>query len=89
MKPTTMPSNRLLIKQPIISEKATDISAEGKYVFLVHPKANKKDVGELIAKIYKVHPVKVNIIRVASKTHEYKKAIVTLKEGESLDIIPK
>lgn len=84
-----MPSNRLLIKQPLISEKATDMSTDGKYVFLVHPRTNKKQVAELIAKIYKVHPVKVNIIRVSSKSHGYKKAIVTLKEGESLDIIPK
>ena len=84
-----MPSNRLLIKQPIISEKATDVSALGKYVFLVHPKTAKKQVKELVAKIYKVHPVKVNVIKVASKGHDYKKAIVTLKEGESLDIIPK
>lgn len=84
-----MRSNRLLIKQPAISEKATDVSAMGKYVFLVHPKTNKKQVAELVAKIYKVHPVRVNIIRVSSKSHDYKKAIVTLKEGETLDIIPK
>ncbi|MBI2013056.1 MAG: 50S ribosomal protein L23 [Candidatus Colwellbacteria bacterium] len=81
--------NRLLIKKPIISEKATDISSAGKYVFLIHPKANKKQVKDLIEKIYKVHLVQVNIIRVASKGYNYKKAIVTLREGESIDIIPK
>jgi large subunit ribosomal protein L23 len=84
-----MPLNRLLIKKPIISEKATDISAAGKYVFLVHPKVNKKQVKELIEKIYKVHAVKVNIIRIQSKTQSYKKAIITLKEGETIDIIPR
>lgn len=72
-----------------MSEKATDISAAGKYVFLVHPKTTKKEVKELIEKIYKVNLVKVNIIRVASRGHDYKKAIVTLKKGESIDIIPR
>ncbi|MDP3991802.1 MAG: 50S ribosomal protein L23 [Candidatus Colwellbacteria bacterium] len=81
--------SRLLIKKPIISEKATDISAAGKYVFLVHPKVNKKQVKELIEKIYKVHAIKVNIIRIQSKTQSYKKAIITLKEGETIDIIPR
>ncbi|MBI2594754.1 MAG: 50S ribosomal protein L23 [Candidatus Colwellbacteria bacterium] len=84
-----MQLNRLLIKKPIISEKATDISAAGKYVFLVHPKTNKKQVKELIEKIYKVHIVGVNIIRIRSKSPTYKKAIVTLRTGESIDIIPK
>lgn len=84
-----MLSNRLLIKKPIISEKATDLSVAGKYIFLVHPKAQKKEVKELIEKIYKVHPVKVNIIRVKAKSPTYKKAVVTLKEGENIpDIIP-
>ncbi len=81
--------SRLLIKKPIISEKATDISAAGKYVFLVHPKTTKKEVKKLIEKIYKVNLVKVNIVRVASRGHDYKKAIVTLKKGESIDIIPR
>lgn len=84
-----MPSNRLLIKKPIISEKATDISTIGKYVFLVHPKTNKKQVKEIIEKIYKVHPTKVNIVRVQSRSQTYKKAIVTLKEGEAIDVIPR
>jgi len=81
--------SRLLIKKPIISEKATDISTIGKYVFLVDPKVNKKQAKELIAKMYKVHPVKVNIVKVESRGHNYKKAIVTLKEGEAIDVIPK
>jgi len=84
-----MPLNRLLIKKPIISEKATDLSAAGKYVFLVHPKINKKQVKELIEKIYKVHLTAVNIVRVQSKSPSYKKAIVTLKEGEAIDVIPR
>ena len=89
MKLTTMPLSRLLIKKPIISEKATDISAAGKYVFLVHPKVTKKQVKELIERIYKVHAVKVNIIRIQSKTQSYKKAIITLREGGTIDVVPR
>ena len=81
--------NRLLIKKPIISEKATDLSAAGKYVFLIHPKTNKKQVKQLIEKIYKVHLVGGNIIRIQSKNQSYKKAIVTLKKGEAIDVIPR
>lgn len=81
--------NRLLIKRPIISEKATDVSAAGKYIFLVHPKVGKKQAKGLIEKIYKVHPVKVNVIRIRSKTDTYKKIVVTLRRGESIDIIPR
>ncbi len=84
-----MALSRLLIIKPIVSEKATDVSALGKYNFLVHPKANKKQIKELIEKMYKVHPVKVNITRTGSRGHNYKKAIVTLREGEAIDIIPK
>ena len=84
-----MPLNRLLIKKPIISEKATDLSAAGKYVFLVQPTINKKQVKELIEKIYKVHLTAVNIVRVQSKSPSYKKAIVTLKKGEAIDVIPR
>jgi len=81
--------SRLLIKKPIISEKATDLSAAGKYVFLIHPKTNKKQVKELIEKIYTVHVTAVNIIRIHSRSQSYKKAIVTLKEGEKIsDITP-
>lgn len=84
-----MPSNRLLIKKPIISEKATDLSAAGKYVFLIHPKTNKKQVKALIEGIYKVHLVSVNIIRVQAKSPTYKKAIVTLRKGEVIDVVPR
>ena len=83
-----MPLNRLLIKKPLISEKATDLSSEQKYVFMVDPKANKNQVKELIEEIYEVGVVDVNMIRVRKKGETYKKAIVTLKEGDVIDIVP-
>ena len=85
---TTMPLNRLLIKNPLISEKATELAAKNKYAFIVDPRANKTQIKELIEEIYGVKVIKTNIIRVKRKSNNYKKAIVTLKEGESIDIIP-
>jgi len=83
-----MQSNRLLIKKPVISEKSTDLESLGKYVFMVDHNANKKQVEALIGEIYGVTVIKTNIIRVKKKGNTYKKAIVTLKEGESIDIVP-
>jgi len=83
-----MPSNRLLIKKPLISEKATDLGRENKYVFMVDKRANKKQVKELIEEIYEVNVVKTNIIRIKKKGDGYKKAIVTLKEGDKIDTVP-
>jgi len=83
-----MPLNRLLIKKPLISEKATDLGRENKYVFMVDQRANKKQVKELIEEIYDVTVVKTNMIRIKKKGNDYKKAIVTLKEGNKIDTVP-
>ena len=83
-----MPSSKHLIKQPIISEKATDLAGLDKYVFLVEPNANKTQIKSAIEGIYKVNVEKVNVIRNRDKAHDFKKAIVTIKEGESIDVIP-
>jgi ribosomal protein L23 len=83
-----MPLNRLLIKKPLISEKATDLGSAGKYVFLVDPRANKNQVKLLIEEIYGVKVEKTNIVRIKHKGNTYKKAIVTLKKGNAIDILP-
>lgn len=80
--------DRLLIKKPLISEKATDLGAKNKYVFMIGPSANKKEVKEIIEQIYEVSVVKTNIIRIRNQGHNYKKAIVTLKEGDKIDTVP-
>ena len=84
------------IRSPIITEKATILSEQNKTVFKVHSKANKKNIKKNIEKLFKVNVVKVNIIN--SKTKQkirqgrksyksgYKKAIVTLKKGQSIDL---
>ncbi|KKU11946.1 MAG: 50S ribosomal protein L23 [Parcubacteria group bacterium GW2011_GWB1_45_7] len=83
-----MPLNRLLIKNPLISEKATDLGQENKYVFMVNPRANKKQVKKLIEEIYGVTVVATNIVRMNKRSNNYKKAIVTLKDGDKIDTVP-
>tara|TARA_B100000035_G_C21011276_1_gene559746 strand:+ start:814 stop:1107 length:294 start_codon:yes stop_codon:yes gene_type:complete len=84
------------IRNPIITEKATILSEQNKTVFKVHEKANKKVIKKNIEKLFKVNVVKVNIINQKSKLKMrqgrkatkggYKKAIVTLKKGQSIDL---
>ena len=84
------------IRNPIITEKATALSEENKTVFKVHNKANKKTIKKNIEKLFKVNVVKVNIInqktklklRQGKKVYKtgYKKAIITLKKGQSIDL---
>ena len=84
------------IRSPIITEKATILSEQNKTVFKVHSKANKKTIKKNIEKLFKVDVVKVNIInskrklkmRQGKKTFKtgYKKAIITLKKGQSIDL---
>ena len=84
------------INIPIITEKATVLSEQNKTVFKVHKNANKKIIKKNIEKLFKVKVIKVNIInkktkikmrqgKVSKKTG-YKKAIVTLKKGQSIDL---
>ncbi len=87
-----------VLKEPHISEKATDLNAENKYVFKVIPKANKSEIKKAIEGLYKVRVKNVNIINVHAKkkmlrgiegsSPGYKKAIVTLEQGEKIEIIP-
>ena len=83
-----MKSNNLVIKRPWISEKATDLAELDKYVFLVIPEATSHQVKQAIQSIYKVHVVKVNITNNNQANKKIKKATVTLKAGEKIDIVP-
>ena len=84
------------IIRPIITEKATILSEQNKTVFKVHSSANKKNIKKNIEKIFKVNVTKINIINLKSKKKlkqgrlstksGYKKAIVTLKKGQSIDL---
>ena len=84
------------IRHPIITEKATILSEQNKTVFKVHKNANKKIIKKNIEKLFKVNVVKINIINQKTKVKMrqgkksiksgYKKAIITLKKGQSIDL---
>ena len=84
------------IRQPIIKEKATILSEQNKTVFKVHAGANIKSIKKNIEKLFKVNVVKINIMNTKtkkkikqgklSKKPGYKKAIITLKKGQSIDL---
>lgn len=88
----------LLIKQAWITEKAGDLSGLRKYIFIVDRKANKSEIKKAIESIYSVKATSINIINTKGKakrlgrslgrTSAYKKAIVTLKEGQKIEIMP-
>lgn len=83
-----MSLNNLIIKRPHVSEKGTDISQFGKYIFLVDKDARDKQIKDSIEKIYSVKVLRVNIVNVKSNDKRLKKAIITLKEGDKIDIVP-
>jgi len=84
------------IISPIVTEKSTNISEQNKIVFKVPGKANKKNLKKNIEKIFKVNVIKVNIINKKNrikitrgkkiKVKGYKKAIITLKKGQNIDL---
>ena len=84
------------IVSPAITEKATSLSEFNKMVFKVHKGASKNSIKKSIEKIFKVNVVKINTINLKGKTKivrgkkssrsGYKKAIVTLKKGQSIDL---
>ena len=84
------------IISPVITEKSTNLSEQNKIVFKINRNANKKNVKKSIEKIFKVNVIKVNIINKKTRTKltrgrkvkvvGYKKAIITLKKGHSIDL---
>ena len=84
------------IISPNITEKSTAMSEFNKVVFKVNKKANKNFIKKSIEKIFKVNVIKINTINIKGKTKlvrnrksfktGYKKAIVTLKKGQSIDL---
>ena len=84
------------IVSPVVTEKATTLSEFNKMVFRVHKGASKNSIKKSIEKIFKVNVIKINTINLRRKTKivrgkntsrpGYKKAIVTLKKGQSIDL---
>ena len=92
-----------IIKEPHITEKATFLTEQNKYVFKISPSANKTETKKAIETLYGVKVKKIQIVHLSPKRrrlgrHEgwrgglkrgFKKAIVTLKEGEKIELLPK
>ncbi len=86
---------KILVK-PLITEKGSVMNAEYKYIFEVAKIANKIEIAKAIIEVYGIKPVSVNIIKmqgkktrygkIAGKRKDWKKAIVTLPEGESIKL---
>ena len=84
------------IISPSITEKSTILSEFNKVVFKVNKKANKSSIKKSIEKIFKVNVVKINTVNIKGKTKlvknkksfkpGYKKAIITLKKGQNIDL---
>ena len=84
------------ILTPMVTEKSTNMSEQNKVVFKVPTNANKKNLKTNIEKIFKVNVTKINIIKKRSriklsrnkkiKVSGFKKAIITLKKGQSIDL---
>lgn len=85
-----------VISRPVITEKATAASEQSKVIFRVRQDATKAQVKEAVEGLFKVEVVGVNTINVqgkvkafrgrAGKRRDFKKAIVTLKSGQSIDL---
>jgi len=83
-----------VLERPQITEKATMLSSSNKYVFRINPRSNKNEVKKAIEKVYDVKVLKVNIInnfgkkrrygQIMGRTKDWKKAIVTVAEGQRI-----
>ena len=84
------------ILSPMLTEKSTNLSELNKIVFKVPREANKINLKKNIEKIFKVNVIKINIVNKQNrkkitrgkkvKVQGYKKAIITLKKGQSIDL---
>jgi len=88
-----------ILKSPHITEKATDLTKKNQYVFNIWPRANKTEVRKAIESLYNVDVLKVMIAKIPRKKRRlartigwrkgYKKAIVRLKEGQKIEVLPR
>lgn len=85
-----------VLRRPLITEKYTVLQAQGKYAFEVAGEANKPQIKQAVEKAFKVEVTAVNMMMVPGKrrrrgrrqlpAHPWKKAIVTLKPGDKIEL---
>ncbi|HUW71573.1 MAG TPA: 50S ribosomal protein L23 [Candidatus Humimicrobiaceae bacterium] len=88
-----------ILKTPQVTEKSTDLAKENQYVFKVFPKTNKSEIKKAVSELYGVDVLDVKIIKVPAKKRRlgrisgwrkgYKKAIIRLKEGQKIEVLPR
>ena len=88
-----------VLKAPHITEKATYLAGKNQYVFRVEDRANKTEIEKAIEDLYGVEVVSVKIIKIPKKQRRlgrisgwrkgYKKAIVKIKEGQKIEVMPR
>ena len=86
---------RDILIRPLITEKSTQLMEEGRYVFVVAKKANKIEIAKAVAEVFNVKVANVNTVNVSGKMKrmgrfvgkrsDYKKAIVKLAPGETIE----
>jgi large subunit ribosomal protein L23 len=86
-----------VLRRPLITEKNAALQAQGKYAFEVAGEANKEQVKQAVEKSFNVTVTKVNVITVPGKgrrirgrtvvSSPWKKALVTLKPGDKIEIV--
>jgi large subunit ribosomal protein L23 len=85
---------------PHVTEKATGLEGQNKYIFKVFDRSNKTEIKKAVESIYGINVEEVNIINVPKKKRRvgkknegwkagYKKAIVKVKEGQKIEILPR
>lgn len=87
-----------LVIRPIVTEKATLLLEQNQYVFDVRPKATKPEIKAAIESLFDVKVVGINTLRLPRKKRrvgrfvgykpQYKRAVVTLAEGDSITLFP-
>ena len=85
-----------ILIRPVISEKATNLREQDKYVFVVHPDATKTQIKDAVRKLFNVKVVSCTTMNVRGKakrlrgrpgfTSSYKKAVVRLAKGETIKV---
>lgn len=91
-----MKDARSILAVPVVSEKSVNAMGHNQYTFKVHPRANKIQVLKAVEEIFKVKVIKVRTMNffgkakqfraTTGKQPDYKKAIVTLKEGQKIEV---
>lgn len=91
-----------ILREGIVTEKSMKLQERNQYTFKVALNANKIDIRRAVEKLFNVHVLKVNVMRMPGKpklirrrgiaprpipAREWKKAIVTIKEGQIIDVL--